>query len=254
MQMRTTRAALVCGVVLMAMTGLGCGSGASGGARPSVDQLPEGLTVFASGDTAVSGAFKEGGTAIYFETRRGAPTLAGFKELMPDIGDYEMDARFLDAKGNTLMVQRGGDEFVDPSWAQDLAAQNALKTGIRLDVGALALAQKMATSVHQQLPSAAPHLTALSGLAGAATVRAQVLTPQPNLAGDVQTQGTSWCNWDYATMTRRRELGACAAGGGLLVGSSLIAVSVTDGALEMLPPHRKSSRHARPKRRRRKSL
>jgi hypothetical protein len=195
--MRTiTLSALVFGVGCLGVTALGCGSGQGSGPRPGVDQLPQGLTVFSSSETQINGAFKSGTTAIYFETRRGQPTLPGFKELMPDVGDYEMDARFLDAAGNTIMIQRGGDTFVEPSWGAELEKQNAQKTGIRLDVGALELAQQMTTAVVRQLPSAADHLHALTGLSEASVTRASTLRTAPT--GGVQLQGTNWCNWNMA--------------------------------------------------------
>jgi hypothetical protein len=92
------------------------------------------------------------------------------------------------------MVQRGGDQFVEPSWGADIHKQNALKTGIRLDVAALELGQHLSTALRQQLPSATEHLHVLSGLTTAAVARAAILrTPQ---TGGVQLQSTSWCSWD----------------------------------------------------------
>ncbi len=104
---------------------LGCG-GAS--ARPAPESLPQGVSVFdAAEDFGVSGAFKQGDKVVFFETRRGAVRPEFHRNTSPELGEYEIDARFVDADGNTVALQRGGDSFADPTWEEDLRKQELAK-------------------------------------------------------------------------------------------------------------------------------
>ena len=48
-----------------------------------------------------------------------------YRDDAPDEPANEIDMRFVDENGKTFFVQRGGDQFVDPSWATDVNASLA---------------------------------------------------------------------------------------------------------------------------------
>jgi hypothetical protein len=156
-------------------TVVGCSSTpSSAGGRPTVDQLSEGVNVFSSDTTRVEGAFKQGGHAVYFETRQGAPILDIYKQAMPDqVGDHEMDARILDEQGHILVIQRGGDNFVDPTWDRDLGLQKSAPVTISL--ATMRLAAQAADALIATTSPPREHRLALTGLAGAVGQRAQDL-------------------------------------------------------------------------------
>jgi hypothetical protein len=107
------------GAVLIA----GC-AGADSTSRPAVASLAQGLTMFNDNAAIVSGAYVQGDRAIFFETRRGPETSDAYQQLgMPK---FEMDVRVLDENGRTVYLQAGGDQYVDPSWDKDLAAEAKL--------------------------------------------------------------------------------------------------------------------------------
>jgi hypothetical protein len=199
--MRSTVLAVVFGLGCLSAAGLGCGSGQAPSTKTGVELLPQGLTLFSSSEAGISGAYKSGTKAVYFDTLRGQPTVPGYKELMPnDVGDYEMDARLMDPNGNLLMLQRGGDTWVDPTWGDQMAQQNAAKTKVvAVDPDVLQLSQEISAAVTAKLPAATDHVRALSGLSGASVQRAETIrTQMAQAASGLSTQGTTWCGWDNA--------------------------------------------------------
>ncbi len=90
----------------------------------AVKELKEGLTIMKT-DGILSGAFRRGDRAIFFETRRGAPTLDVYRDLDKSLGAFETDARVLDEDGRTVYVRMGGDTL-DPAWELDLEREAKL--------------------------------------------------------------------------------------------------------------------------------
>jgi hypothetical protein len=162
--MDTKKLMIAAGCVMVA-SALGCGGNST--SRPAPESLSEGLTILnVSDDVGISGAFKKGPDVVYFETKRGAVRPDFHKATSPELGDYEIDARYLDAEGNTIALQRGGDTFIDKGWSEDLAKQEAkhkvVITPAKLELAGLAAAAVAARS----FPEAVSHHTvSLSDLA-----------------------------------------------------------------------------------------
>jgi len=90
--------------------------------RPGAGQLSQGLNILrAQADRGLEAAYVKADHVIYLETRVGPLKPAEMRQAEPDEPQYELDVRYLDALGNTFSVQRGGDRFIDPSWAADIA-------------------------------------------------------------------------------------------------------------------------------------
>lgn len=142
---------LVAGAFVVLSSVLGCGGASS---KPAPESLPQGLSVFeASEDFGISGAFKKGEHVVFFETRRGAVRPDFHRTVSPELGEYEVDARYTDEKGNTLVLQKGGDTFADPTWESDLAKQELSKKVVVLPEQ-LELASEAADAITKyQFPS-----------------------------------------------------------------------------------------------------
>lgn len=56
---------------------------------------------------------------------RGRETPAEYRND-PSVPKYEIDARITDKEGRLLYVRRGGDDFVDPTWEDDLTFSESL--------------------------------------------------------------------------------------------------------------------------------
>src|SRR5215471_1541275 len=97
--------------------------GCEGGViRPPASQLNEGINILeARPDYGVSAAFVKSGRVVSIETRLGTMKPEAFRLDFPNETQHEMDVRYLDEHGNTFSVQRGGDTFIDATWATDLA-------------------------------------------------------------------------------------------------------------------------------------
>jgi hypothetical protein len=152
-----TKTTLMIAAGSLMMSALGCGGTSS---RPAPESLSEGLTILeANDDVGVSGAFKRGTEVVYFETKRGAVRPEFYRNTSPELGEYEIDARFLDAKGNTIALQRAGDTFADPTWAEDLKKQEQLKKVV-VTPASIALATEAAQAVAKHnLPAKLSHHT-----------------------------------------------------------------------------------------------
>lgn len=140
----------------------GCGSTADGTDHPSVETLPQGLTVLSATDAAVKAVFRKDMHAVYFETVRGVPLVESYVREHPEWGTHEMDARILDEQGNTLVLQRGGDKFLDPTWEADVERmvkrQRATHTKTPIESIQLANEALAALSASKELVARPDHL------------------------------------------------------------------------------------------------
>jgi hypothetical protein len=75
----------------------------------------------ARADTGVNAAFVKGSRVIYIETRIGPLKPEAYRLDAPNEPAHEVDVRYVDQVGNTFLAQRGGDQFLDPSWTADVA-------------------------------------------------------------------------------------------------------------------------------------
>lgn len=80
-------------------------------------------------DFSFSAAYVKGTDVIYLQAVRGQPTPEKYRND-PAYPQFEVDARITDQDGRLLYIQRGGDDFVDPSWFDDLVWQDNLPAGI----------------------------------------------------------------------------------------------------------------------------
>lgn len=108
-------------VSLGVLLAVGCGQEATGGAeRP----LAQGLTVLEADPGSLSVAFRRDDLVIYAEAVRGGATPEPYASD-PASPRFQMDARFLSDEGATFFSQRGGDEWIDESWAEDREDQSS---------------------------------------------------------------------------------------------------------------------------------
>jgi hypothetical protein len=105
---------------LVVATMIGCAGEIS---RPPASQLSQGVNLLDVTDPnwGMSGAYVKGARVIYMETRVGPPRPEIYRKDAPDDPPNEMDMRFVDSQGRTFWVQRGGDTYVDPKWASEIA-------------------------------------------------------------------------------------------------------------------------------------
>jgi hypothetical protein len=101
---------------------IGCVSGAP--SRPPIEDLHQGLNMIDVGDPSwgVSAAFVQDNHVVYLEQRVGALKPQVYRDDAPTEPANEIDMRFVDETGKTFFVQRGGDEYVDPTWGADVQA------------------------------------------------------------------------------------------------------------------------------------
>lgn len=113
---------MIAGVVAIGAGGLvGCAGEEQAPTRPEVTELKDGLTVLTEKpEWGISAAYKEGGSAIYLETRVGALKPEAYRKAFPDEPANEMDMRVVDAEGRSFIVVKGGDSFIDPTWEADI--------------------------------------------------------------------------------------------------------------------------------------
>lgn len=96
----------------------GC-SAEQGSDRPEPTSLDQGLNILSSDGDSLLVAYRKDNRAVYFETLRGVPLVESYVAEHPEWGTHEMDARVMDELGNTLIMQVGGDEPIDPLWYQE---------------------------------------------------------------------------------------------------------------------------------------
>lgn len=107
--------------VALGLFGTACAADERGGGLPPIDELEQGITILdADPARGVAGAYRDGADVVYFETRVGYTKPAIFLEEYPEEPAAEMDMRFLDRNGLTFYAQQGGDQFVDPTWAESI--------------------------------------------------------------------------------------------------------------------------------------
>lgn len=97
---------------------LGCTSVRNEKTKP----LEEGLTVLSASETKLSLAYKSGEEVIYMDALRGNPTPEMYQQD-PLAPKFEVDVRFADAQGRIFYTAKGGDEWQDPSWREELELQ-----------------------------------------------------------------------------------------------------------------------------------
>ncbi len=113
--------ALVAGYSVSSL--VGCSSNApTTSSRPTAAQLKEGLNVLEMKDPSfgLSAAYVQNGRVVYIETRVGALKPEVYRNDAPEEPAYEMDMRVVDQNNYTFFSERGGDNFVDPSWSADI--------------------------------------------------------------------------------------------------------------------------------------
>jgi hypothetical protein len=99
----------------------GCIGGTPDAGRTS-DALAEGLTVLEAREGALSLAYRRADHVIYLEAVRGHETPEMYRED-PGAPLYEIDVRFTSDQGDAFYTRRGGDEWIEPSWVEDLDRQ-----------------------------------------------------------------------------------------------------------------------------------
>ncbi len=112
----------------LALFTTGCGADlVAPAAEPDAGpQLAQGLTVLdVQKDFSFTAAFVQGEDVIYLQAVRGRPTPAEYRND-PSVPLFETDARITDKEGRLLYVRRGGDDFVDPTWEDDLLFSESL--------------------------------------------------------------------------------------------------------------------------------
>ncbi len=93
--------------------------------RPEPTELAQGATILETTEMSLAAAFRKNDVVIYMEALRGAPTPDQFQGdgVSPQ---FEMDVRFIADNGRVFYSRRGGDAFIDPTWADDLQVQAEL--------------------------------------------------------------------------------------------------------------------------------
>lgn len=112
---------LLIALPLLAM--IGCTSSATD-TRPPISELKPGLNMIDIQDPSwgAAVAYVKEGHVVYLEQRLGAMKPQVYRDASPDEPANEVDMRFVDETGKTFYVQRGGDQFVDPTWNDDISA------------------------------------------------------------------------------------------------------------------------------------
>ncbi len=87
--------------------------------------LEDGLTVYSISETGISLAYKKGDLVIKMDALRGARTPEMYQQD-PDAPKWEVDAKMTDGEGRVFYTARGGDNWVDPTWATELELQPEL--------------------------------------------------------------------------------------------------------------------------------
>ncbi|PKN47179.1 MAG: hypothetical protein CVU59_03725, partial [Deltaproteobacteria bacterium HGW-Deltaproteobacteria-17] len=89
-------------------------------------ELAQGLTVLdLQPDFSFTVRFVQGQDVIFMQAIRGRETPAEYQND-PSVPKYEIDARITDKEGRMMYVRRGGDDFVDPTWEDDLVFSESL--------------------------------------------------------------------------------------------------------------------------------
>jgi hypothetical protein len=112
-----------------ALSVVGCGGQApSSSSRPTAAQLKDGLNLLDVSDAkwGMSAAYVSAGRVVYIESRVGPAKPEIYTKDRPGVPLNEMDYRFVDEQNHTFYAVRGGDSFIDPTWASEFNAGRAL--------------------------------------------------------------------------------------------------------------------------------
>lgn len=129
----------------------------SEGSQPDISELEQGLNVIDSSDPqwGLATAFVQGDNVVYFESRVGLTKPEVYRIVAPNEPQHEMDFRFVDRNGIIFYSQRGGDDFVDPTWAAEIneqkAASKLYETSAEADAN-FRLAQLAVAAMNERLP------------------------------------------------------------------------------------------------------
>ncbi|HEY5927626.1 MAG TPA: hypothetical protein VIV11_38340 [Kofleriaceae bacterium] len=131
---------------------LGCTSSAT--TRPPVEELDEGLNLIDVSDPSwgMTAAYVKDGNVVYVEQRIGAMKPQVYRDTDPDEPSNEIDMRFVDKTGQTFYVQRGGDDYVDPTWNSDINATLKSPAPVDQRIADFALAREAASALAKSLP------------------------------------------------------------------------------------------------------
>jgi hypothetical protein len=184
-------------LVVPVVAALGCASSPT--TRPPVEELKEGLNLIdvSDPDWGVSAAYVKQGHVVYVEQRVGALKPQVYRDTgAADEPQNEIDMRFVDQNGVTFWVQRGGDDYVDPTWSAEI--NDALQhPAPALDRNAdFALAKEAADVLSKSLPK---DFAALAYHPHAFAQR-PVPSEDPNLAGrldeiEAKRPDTAYGDW-----------------------------------------------------------
>lgn len=109
----------VAGLSALVVLGVGCATTApSGGDRAASTE--QGITVLHAEVGSLSLSFRSGETVIFMEALRGGP---GAYPDEPEMPAFEVDARFVADNGVAFYTRQGGDDMIDPSWAEAMQRQ-----------------------------------------------------------------------------------------------------------------------------------
>lgn len=109
----------------LALTALFLWSCAPAAEKTDEGALADGLTVFAASETGISLAYKKGDLVLKMDALRGGRTPDMYQQD-PDAPKWEVDAKMMSGEGRIFYTARGGDNWVDPTWATELELQPEL--------------------------------------------------------------------------------------------------------------------------------
>ena len=168
-------------IIALTVGVIGCTSNTP--TRPPIEELDEGLNLIDVSDPSwgMTAAYVKDGHVVYLEERIGALKPSVYRETSPEEPINEIDMRFVDQHGQTFFVQRGGDDYVDPAWHDDINATLNHPAAIDQRIADFALAREAAVAIAKSLPSD------FAALAYHPTVFAARPVPEqdPNLIGRI---------------------------------------------------------------------
>ena len=87
--------------------------------HPTASQLNQGVNILDASNAAwgMNSAYVKGGHVMYLETRIGALKPDVYRQAFPNDPQNEIDFRAVDESGQTIYIQRGGDNIVDSAMA-----------------------------------------------------------------------------------------------------------------------------------------
>lgn len=117
--------------------------------RPPIEALEPGLNLIDTTDPTwgMTAAYVKADRVVYLEQRVGALKPQSYRDEFADEPANEIDMRFVDKNGRVFFVQRGGDEYVDPTWAKDIDAALANPASDVDRIADFALAKEAATEI-----------------------------------------------------------------------------------------------------------